>query len=145
MQTHRTCAKLSFRNAVAAGGLGLLLCSPLLASEETVGDAPAIPPGQENLLLEMLGPGAPLPGCELVDGQVNFTVVNLTYECAGGEIEYELAHRSQGTRESTPTDKFAITLISGTPPRGFADALVSMVRAREREFEWIWPGEDDPE
>lgn len=142
MEQHRHCIASLLRCAVV---LGVLLCSPAFGAEEMVGDGPAIPPGQENLLLDMLGPGAPLPGCELADGQVNYTVVVLTYDCAGSEVEYELAHRSKGTRAATPTDRFAITLVSGTPPRGFSDALVSLIRSREGEFEWVWPGEDDPE
>ena len=139
MKQHH-CLTSLLRCAVA---MGVLFCNPTFGDDEVADAGPAIPPGQENLLLEMLGPGAPLPGCELADGQVNYTVVALTFDCAGGAVEYELAHRSKATRAATPTNLFAITLVSGTPPRGFPDALVSLIRSRENEFEFVWPGEDD--
>lgn len=131
-------------NAMAATAMSMLLWAPVFAEQDTAADEPAIPPGQEDLLLDMLGPGAPLP-CELVDGQVNYTVIKLTYACAGGEVEYELAHRSKAGRGATPTDQFAITLTSGSPPPGFADALVSVIRSREAEFEWVLPAANDPQ
>lgn len=127
--------------AIAATVMIVLLWVPAFAEENAAADGPAVPPGQENLLLDMFGPGAPLPGCELIDGQVNYTVIKLTYSCSGSEIEYELTHRSKGGRGATLTDQFAVTLTSGSPPRGFADALVSLVRSREAEFEWVWPGD----
>jgi hypothetical protein len=136
---------------VVAAVVTLLLCLPVLAQEasgagNTAAPAgPAIPPGQEELLLEMLGMGAALPDCELVDGQVNFTVITATYGCTSGEVTYDLSHRSKADRNATPTDQFAITLTSGSPPRGFSDALVSLVRSREAEFEWMWPGDNDPQ
>ena len=130
---------------IVAAVVSLLSCAPVFAEADAAAEGPAIPPGQENLLLDILGPGAPLPDCELVDGQVNYTVITLTYACSSGEIEYQLAHRSKGGRGATPTDQFAITLKSGSPPRGFGDALISLVRARESEFEWVWPGDNDPQ
>jgi hypothetical protein len=135
---HRPAALAVALFAIALAG------TPASGGEGPIGDGPAIPPGRENLLLDILGPGAALP-CELIDGQVSYTVVKLTYACSGGgEVQYELAHRSRGEGAATLTDQFAITRKSGTPPPGFADALVSLIRARENEFEWIWPG-DSPQ
>jgi hypothetical protein len=125
--------------------MSLLLCRPGLAqAERAPADGPAIPPGQENLLLDMLGAGAGLPGCELIDGQVKYTTIKATYSCGEREIEYELAHRSKAGPDATTTDQFAVTLLSGEPPRDFADALISLIRSREGEFDWYWPG-DNPE
>jgi hypothetical protein len=136
-----------FRIAVSRRAAGLvviaamctLLWAPAFAEQGGLPDGPAIPPGQELLLLEMLGLGAPLPGCDLVDGQVKYTVVKATYACADDEISYELKHRSLGDAASTSTDQFAVKLTSGSAPKGFADALIALIRSREAEFEWVWP------
>lgn len=125
--------------ALAVTAVIALLCAPAFAQEETVADEPAIPPGQEQLLLEMLGLGASLPACDLVDGQVQYTKIKATYGCDQSEIEYELTHPGDAGRDAIRTDQFAITRKSGTPPEGFENALVSLIRSREAEFEWYWP------
>jgi hypothetical protein len=125
--------------AVPAGAAGSEKADAVAAAVEK---GPAIPPGQESLLLEMLGLGGVLPDCYLVDGQVKYTVASATYACSAGDLEYELAHRSQGAAGATFTDQFALTLRQGLPPAGFGEALASLVRSREAEFEWVWPGDD---
>jgi hypothetical protein len=93
----------------------------------------------------MLGSGSALPFCELIDGQVKYTVVKATYGCGDSEIGYELTHRSQAAPGATLTDHFAVKLTNGSPPpAAFDEALVALVRSREGEFEWVWPG-DQPE
>jgi len=124
---------------VVVAAMCTLVSAPTLAEQGGMPDGPAIPPGQEQLLLEMLGLGAPLPGCDLVDGQVKYTVIKATYACADDEVSYELKHRSQADASSTPTDQFALKLTSGSAPKGFADALLSLIRSRESEVEWVWP------
>ena len=153
---HRQTASLSYRivgaaslrrgaEALVATVMIMPLWFPVFAEQGATADEPAIPPGQEDLLLDMLGHGAALADCVLVDGQVKYTIINATYACSGGDIEYRLTHRSEAQPGTTATDQFALELTSGTPPRGFEEALVSVVRSKEAEFEWYWPGDDNPE
>jgi hypothetical protein len=141
------CGRCLRRAAGATTTLCALLLAPVVVAQNGAADAdePAIPPGQEELLADMLGQGATLPECDLVDGQANYTTITATYACPNGEVVFTLAHRSQGGRSATPTERFAITLQSGSPPHGFADALVSRVRSREGDFEWKWPTKGDDE
>jgi hypothetical protein len=122
--------------------MSLAVGVPSFAGTDSAADGPAIPPGQENLILQMLGVGAPLSGCDLVDGQVHYTTIKATYACDDSQVEYQLAHRSKAGADTTATDQFAVTLTSGSPPSGFADALVGVIRSREGEFEWLWLGGD---
>ena len=103
-------------------------------------DQPVIPPGQEDLLLAMLGREANLPGgCKLTGGQVAYAVVRATYGCPGGEVVLELVHPSKAPPEATRTARFAITLQSGSPPAGLTDAVADLVRSREAAFRWNEP------
>jgi hypothetical protein len=131
----------------AAGAIlvGALLFTPALAADEApVPAGPMIPPGQEELLLAMLGKGMTLAGCTLTGGEVVYTTITATYACAGGPAVFELSHPSTAARSAIQTAQFALTLQSGSPPRSLADALVSLIRSREDAFEWeILPGADD--
>jgi hypothetical protein len=99
--------------------------------------APVVPPGQEELLGAMLGKGATLPdGCKMTGGEVDYTVVRGTYQCPGGEVVIELTHPSKASGAATRTERFAITVRSGSPPAGLMPALVSLIRSREASFEW---------
>jgi hypothetical protein len=122
-----------------------LLFTPALAADEpATSDGPMIPPGQEELLLAMLGKGATLAGCTLTGGEVVYTMVKATYACPGGEAVFELVHPSVAARSAIQTAQFAMTLESGSPPRSLADALVSRIRSQEDAFEWEnLPGDDD--
>jgi hypothetical protein len=140
------------RPRMSAAAVAVVACPLLLASVlappsgGSEAGEPVIPPGQEEILLDVLGRGKDLADCQLTDGQIIYTSVTATYMCPGGEVVVEIAHRSKGGNTSTPTEHFAITLQSGAPPRSFIDALVSQVRSRESEFEWMWlppAGPDD--
>lgn len=107
-------------------------------TEEGTGEA-VIPSGQDELLAQMLGQGATLPGaCKFAGGSVEHTIVRATYTCPQGEVVFELRHPGTAPSGATRTERFAITLQSGSPPNGLADALVTLVRARETAFEWKW-------
>lgn len=96
-----------------------------------------IPAGQEELLSEMLGRGAALPGgCSLSAGNVNGASVVATYACAGGTVAVELVHPDYAARGAAKTDRFALTIKSGTAPDGLAEDLLARIRAREGKFEW---------
>lgn len=119
---------LVFTRAVAAG-----------SEPDAPGEA-GISPGHEALLAEMLGRGATLPGdCALTAGQVERAVVRGTYTCLGGDVVFELRHPSAASAGAARTARFAIVLLSGSPPPGLVDVLESRIRSREAAFEWTWP------
>lgn len=96
-----------------------------------------IPPGQEELLADMLGRAAELPdGCQLVSGQVDYRVVRVKYKCPAGETVFELVHPTQADGAVKSTDRFAINVKSGSPPDSLVAALESRIRSKEGGFEW---------
>jgi hypothetical protein len=133
--------------AFAAITCALLASAPALADQdgtEAVADGePAIGPGQEELLAEMLGKGATLPdACELTNGQTEYAVITATYTCDLGVVVVELVHPRQAEPTTTQTEHFAITVESGSPPESLTDALATLIRSRESEFEWTWNAPD---
>jgi hypothetical protein len=104
---------------------------------EDGGREAVVPAGQEELLAQMLGKGETLPGdCKLSEGKVDYKTVKATYACSSGDVVFELSHPSQAARDAVRTDRFALTLESGSPPDGLLPALVSHIRSREASFEW---------
>ena len=129
--------------------LAAVLCVPLVASVVAADDGdhptgdPAIPPGEEELIASMLGRGMALHDCTLISGGVEYTTIKATYDCPGGEVTLQLDHRRNATATSTQTGQFAITVQSGSPPLGFGDALASLIRSQEDDFQWSWPQQYD--
>lgn len=113
-----------------------------VADDEPSDDKEAvIPPGKEELLGEMLGLGATFPGdCKFATGEADGPAIRVTYTCPTGEVVFQLVHPSRAALTATKTDRFAVTLQSGSPPDGLAAALVSRIRSREGAFEWMWVG-----
>jgi len=116
--------------------LPLLLASMTAASvhvsaavaEDAAARNAVVPAGQEELLAQMLGKGETLPGdCKLSAGQVEYKTVKATYACSSGNVVFELSHPSQAAGDAERTDRFALTLQSGSPPDGFVPALVSRI------------------
>jgi len=108
-------------------------------AERESGSTAVIPPGREELLAEMLGRGATLPGdCKFAGGNVERTFVAASYTCPQGEVVFELRYPGTGPAGATQTSRFAVALKQGAPPDGLADALVSRVRSHESTFEWQW-------
>jgi hypothetical protein len=141
---------LRLNGYLAASALSVLCCAGLgtrvVAEEVAEVSAPAIPPGQEDLLLEMLGKGAKLPdGCKLAAGEVDHTVIEATYDCPLGEVVLELAHPSEGQPTDQETEQFVFTVLNGSPPESLTDAVGALIRSREGEFEWKWPAEEPAE
>ena len=102
-----------------------------------VGPEWVIPPGQEELLAEMLGRGATLPGdCKFAGAEANRTVITTTYTCAQEEVAFELRHPSAAPPGATQTGRFAIALHHGTPQKDLTEALVALIRSREGGFQW---------
>jgi hypothetical protein len=135
----------------ATAALAVLLCvataggqtETATATAPTGGDQAQIqpfvvPPGQEDLLAQMLGDGATLPGqCKFTDGQVTGPVVRSTYACADGEVVIELHHPDDAPATEPHTAQFAVIVHSGSPPAGLVDAIVSLIRAHESSFHWL--------
>lgn len=120
-----------------------VLCVALLlaarANGETTEASPVfvVPPGQEELISEMVGRGVVFPGgCRLVDGQVDYVFVRARYECADGDLVVELHRPGEDLAEIARTGRFSVVIRSGEPPAGFVEALAARVESREDEFAW---------
>jgi len=109
---------------------------PLHPALEAPGDA-VIPPGQEDLLAGMLGRGGTLPaGCALEAAEADHALVKATYTCPTGPVVFELQHPSKAPEGAARTERFAITLVSGSPPSELQNAVQSLIRSRETDFKW---------
>jgi hypothetical protein len=114
--------------------------SIILTADVVAAANDVIAPGQEQLLAEMLGRGEALPGsCTFSNGQVESALVRGTYQCAGGEVVVELRHPSWEQGAVATTERFAISVPSGSPPAGLVEALASRIRQREARFLWKSP------
>lgn len=126
--------------------LGAVLCGilavPALAAgglEKEAPFEPVVPPGQDDLMAAMLGRAAVLPGeCRFDGGGADGIAIRSTYRCATGKVVYELTHPDNGDDTASTTERFAIMLRSGNPPDGLEEALVSLIKYREPEFQWVW-------
>lgn len=104
---------------------------------------PAIPPGQEALVMEMLGKGADLPGgCKLGDGKIEYTVIEASYDCGGDRVVVELAHSSWAVDSDVQTRHFALGVTKGSAPASLVDTLAQRILDREDEFEFLPPKDD---
>ncbi len=100
-----------------------------------------VPPGQEDLLVVMLGKGVELPGpCKLSAAEAKQFFIRAQYACPSGEVVAELYHPDDAPTGATKTSQFAIVIPSGSPPPEFRDALVERVKAQEGPFQWKWVG-----
>lgn len=96
-----------------------------------------IEPAAEQLIGDMLGGAEALPGgCKLDDGQIARTTVVATYKCSDGNVVLRLDHPDVAPPGGIRTERFAITVQSGTPSAGFVDAVAERIRAREKDFQW---------
>jgi hypothetical protein len=133
------------RGLALAAALCALLVTSVVAADDDSPVAPVIPPLDEQLVANLLGRGMTLNLCTLVRGGVEFDVIKATYTClVGGEVTLELDHPRNATPTSIRTGQFALTVKSGSPPRGFQDALASLVRSQEGSFQWSWPQREAP-
>lgn len=115
------------------------LAAPVAAAEDDAANRRAvIPPGEERLIAAMLGKAKRVRRCKLSSGGVEYTTIKATYECPDGPVSLELGHPQSTTDESIQTEQFAMTLLSGSPPKGFQEALLSRIRPREGQFAWTW-------
>jgi hypothetical protein len=108
------------------------------AASDQSDDKWIIPPGREELLGKILGVGTELPGgCHLVKGDIQFSVVNATYDCDGSQVVVQFAHPDQaGPAPAVTTKRFAIRSESGTAPPDLLAGLEERARAQEGPFAW---------
>jgi hypothetical protein len=120
---------------LSAALIAAALASPPMrasAAEQVV-----IPPGKDDLIADILGRGATLPGqCRWDGGKADGPSIQSTYACPGGAVIVELMHPSTAPADAIRTEKFAIVVRSGSPPAGLIDGLAAAVRARESGFQW---------
>ena len=129
-------ARAQVRTAVVSCAI-VMAGMALLPSAPAKGDTAVIPPGREELLADMLGRGATLPGgCRFASGDVDGPVARGKYACPGGEAAIELRHPSGASSGAIRTERFAVVAAGGTVPAGLLDAVAGLVRAREAQFEW---------
>jgi hypothetical protein len=71
---------------------------------------------------------------------VDRNVVRSSYKCNGNDVVVELRHPSKATSSATQTQRFAVTVMSGTPPPELMEGLLARIRDREAAFEWVGVG-----
>ncbi len=114
---------------------------PAEADEARQHERYVIQPGTESLFGDMLGQGETLAGgCTLSDGKIDRTSVLATYTCGGTPIALRLGHPASAPPQAVRTQRFAVTVESGSPPAGLVDAVAGRIRARETAFEWTEVG-----
>jgi hypothetical protein len=123
--------------AVIAALLGVCVAARAEPSELYV-----IPPGQEPLVLAMVGGKDTLPGgCRLEGVNIDRTIITARYLCEGAaETALVLRHTAEGEGALIKTAAFAILRKEGAPPEGLVSAVAERVRAGEQGFYWLGPG-----
>ena len=127
--------------ALAAMLWTLLATSVVAADDDAATGEPVIPPGEEQVVADMLGRGAGLQYCTLVSGGIHDNVISGVYNCVGNEVRVELVNPRSATATSIQTGQFAVS-VQGSPTAGFQDDLVARVRSAEGNFQWTWPQRD---
>lgn len=121
------------------------LIAGLFSASIARGGEPVIPPGQEALILDMLGGGAPIAGCKLLGAEVQKTTIAARFACEGAprEIAIELRHAGGGAAATATTARFAI---AARERPELAAAIAERVRSREARFLWdaLEPDAPDP-
>lgn len=96
-----------------------------------------IPPGQDEIVAQMLGRDAALPsGCVWAGASVAESKVTTTYKCASETHVFELRRPEEGPEGAPRTAKFAVVPVERSAPPELLDAIVARVRAGEGAFRW---------
>lgn len=123
--------------------LGAIAASrPPVSAQPTPHEQPdgwVIPPGQESLLVAMLGGDRPVEGCVAQETSIEQDRVHIRYRCdpGGTTPTIVLRHRGEGQCAGTCTAKFAITARTETPPPStLVPALARNIERGESGFRW---------
>ncbi len=127
------------RSPLRIAGFALLLMAAPVAKAD---QGHAVPPGQEDLVAEMLGRGEALGGCELTQVDMHPRAIEGTYRCEEVHegVVVVLEYPSTDPRATFSTLKFAVSA-RGPAPDGLLDALRR--RILEHEAGWHWLAADD--
>ena len=109
------------------------------ASARELLEAEVIPPGQEKVVLAMLGGSDLLPdGCRLESAEINGAEVEALWLCAhGARVEGKLAAATVPGAPVVQTKKFRLFSTGPTAwPSGLAPAVGARIRAHEGAFTW---------
>jgi hypothetical protein len=112
-------------------------------------EGPVIPPGQETLVLDMLGGASGVDGCRVRHAAVEKTQIRATFECDSGATRgVVLAHPAKAEPGAVVTNRFALSAWAAETPTAFVTQVAAGVRAREGQFQWKEPptrtGEHEP-
>lgn len=102
----------------------------------------AIPPGQEDLLADMLGRGVPLPGpCRWDGASVESVRIRARYVCdrSASREELILVHPTVAPPDAVRTARFALIDPRHALPAAVITEIASRVRAREARWMWSLP------
>jgi hypothetical protein len=126
----------------ALGIAFFVLLPPSLARADT---GHAVPPGQEDLVAEMLGRGQPMGGCLLTQVDMKPAAVEGTYQCEedGGLVGVVLEYPSPGRPAAFTTQEFSVST-RDEPPAELLAALRNRITEREADWRWADVGGDDP-
>lgn len=126
------CRALSLWLAIAA-----LFYSGDLHADATSGEFYAIPTGQEELVLEMLGRDVDLPdGCTVQGASIEVSTIIANYACTNGPARILLEHPDVGKQELGRTTAFSLVAGEPAPSRALVDAVGANVRTHEGRFQW---------
>jgi hypothetical protein len=105
-------------------------------------DDHVVPPGQEDLVGEMLGRGEPIGGCRLVEVEMPPTAIQGTYACdgAGAPVVVFLRYPSPDDRGVFTTTKFVVSTRGEAPPE-----LLEQLRRNIAQYEGEWRWAEQPE
>jgi len=114
-----------------------MLPSAVATGRETASRDRVVPPGQEEVLAQILGRDSELPGaCRFDRAAADGPLVTAEYACADGSVIVELRHPDGAPPDALRTERFAIAVRSGPAPPNFIMALGAIVRAHEQRFAW---------
>lgn len=130
----------SLRKAVIWPGVASIAMSLAGLTRADTASPYAIPAGQEELILTMLGRGKELPdGCELANVSVNVSLIVASYRCSGQTVTLELEHPSVAKRSARKTAAFSISPGEGQPSKALVETVAASLQRHEEQFRWIRP------
>lgn len=120
--------------AVGAAVVWASLVQVVAAQDE----AWVIPPGQDGVVLQMIG--REVAGCTASNISVAADHVAVTFSCEGVERPLRLVHRDAAEEGARRTENFGI---AGDAPEALLDALVRQISEHEADFRWVRPTEGE--